>query len=437
MAFISDQSCECLKSELDLFSVPPTQTSIENGTWVEYHPLTNVGDDSPIEFDVNGTGEDYIDLANTMLLVRAKIVNVDGTNIADADPVGPTNLWLHSLFSQVDISLNGTQVTTSTNTYPYRAMIETLLSYGDDAKKSQLTSELFYADQPGRMDVVDFGEAARNSGLWARSRFTRGSRSVDMIGRIHADIFFQSRYLLNEVNVKIKLVRSTNTFSLIGANAFRVKIETAVMFVRKVKLAPSVFLAHAKALENSTAKYPIRRAVCKTITIPNTFRDINIEKLFSGQLPSRLVVGLVANAAYNGANNRNPFNFANFNLMEISVYTDGQQQYGMKPLSTDFTNALYIRAYNTLFSGTGKVFKDEGNGISRTAFSEGNALYAFDLSPDLAEEDHFNLQKQGSVRLVLKFRQALNENVSVIAYAEFENVLEIDRNRNVVYDFSV
>jgi len=60
----------------------------------------------------------------------------------------------------------------------------------------------------------------------------------------------------------------------------------------------------------------------------------------------------------------------------------------------------------------------------RTAFSQGNALYAFDLSPDLAEENHFNLQKQGSVRLVLKFRQALNDNVSVIAYAEFENVLE-------------
>ena len=92
------------------------------------------------------------------------------------------------------------------------------------------------------------------------------------------------------------------------------------MFVRKVKLAPSVFLAHAKALENSTAKYPIRRAVCKTVTIPNTFQDINIEKLFSGQLPSRLVIGLVANAAYNGANNRNPFNFAHYNLMDIGLY---------------------------------------------------------------------------------------------------------------------
>jgi len=181
MAFISDQSCECLKS------VPPTQTSVKNGKWVEYHPLTNVGDDSLIEFDINGTGEDYIDLANTMLLVRAKIEQPDGTNIDDAMPVCPTNLWLHSLFSQVDISLNGIQVTTSTNTYPYRAMIEMLLSYSDDTKKSQLTSELFCEDQPGRMDVVDFGDAARINGLFTRSRFTRGSRSVDMIRRIPAE----------------------------------------------------------------------------------------------------------------------------------------------------------------------------------------------------------------------------------------------------------
>jgi len=396
-----------------------------------------VGDDSPIEFDINGTGEDYIDLANTMLEVRAKIVRPGGTNIADDTAVGPVNLFLHSLFSQVGISLNGTQVTTSTNTYPYRAMIETLLSYGDDAKKSQLTSSMFYEDQPDRMDVVDFADAARNSGLYKRSRFTAASHVVDMMGRIHEDIFFQNRYLLNEVNMKIKLVRTRNAFCLMAAAEFHVKIESAIMFVRKVKLSPSVFLAHAKALENSTAKYPIRRAVCKTITIPNTFRDVSHEKLFSGQLPSRLVIGIVGNEAFNGTFNRNPFNFAHYNLMEISVYFDGQQQYGIKPLTTNFTDGLYVRAYNTLFSGTGKLFKDEGNSIDRKTFSQGCALYAFDLSPDLGEDDHFSLRKQGSVRLVLKFRQAPAENVSVIAYAEFENVIEIDRNRNVIYDFAV
>jgi len=31
-------------------------------------------------------------------------------------------------------------------------MLETLLSYGEDAKKSQLTAELFYKDEAGNMD---------------------------------------------------------------------------------------------------------------------------------------------------------------------------------------------------------------------------------------------------------------------------------------------
>jgi len=42
-----------------------------------------------------------------------------------------------------------------------------------------------------------------------------------------------------------------------------------------------------------------------------------------------------------------------------------------------------------------------------------------------------------SVRLVLKFNDALTENVTVIVYAEFQNVVEIDRNRNVISDFAV
>jgi len=64
-------------------------------------------------------------------------------------------------------------------------------------------------------------------------------------------------------------------------------------------------------------------------------------------------------------------------------------------------------------------------------------IYAFDLTPDLGEDDHFSLTQQGSVQLVLKFGVALYQPVSVIAYAEFQNVIEIDRHRNVIYDFSV
>jgi len=61
------------------------------------------------------------------------------------------------------------------------------------------------------------------------------------------------------------------------------------------------------------------------------------------------------------------------------------------PLTTDFANDVYVRAYNTLFNGMGKVLKDERNGLDRTSFSKGHALYTLDLTPDLGEDDHFNL----------------------------------------------
>ena len=437
MAFVHDQSCECTKSELDLFSVPPTQTSIEQGNWVEYHPITTVAGDSPIEFDVNGSGEDYLDFANTMLYVKVKLTTAVGVDLAADAAVGPVNLFLHSLFSQVDISLNGTLITQSTNTYPYRAMLETLLSYGENTKKSQLTSALFYKDQPGTMDSVDVGDDPdpRNAGFMKRRSIASRSREFDMMGRLHADIFFQDRYMLNEVGLKIKLIRSKNAFCVMGAG--KAVITHASLFVRKVKIMPSVFLAHAKTLERGTAKYPIRRVVCKTFAIPEHYLDVTHEKLFSGQLPSRVVVGLVTNQAFNGHAGSNPFNFRHFNLSEIALYLDGQQQHTIRPIQPDYEHGMYIRAYDSLFAGTGKLCKDEGLFISREDFNRGYALYAFDLSADLGEDDHFSLVRQGSVRLALKFAAARDATVSVIAYAEFENIIEVDRDRNVVFDFGV
>jgi len=87
-----------------------------------------------------------------------------------------------------------------------------------------------------------------------------------MMGRLHADIFFQDRYMLNEVGVKIKLIRSKNAFCVMGNG--KVVITHASLFVKKVEIMPSVFLAHAKTMEQGTAKYPIRRVVCKSFTIP-------------------------------------------------------------------------------------------------------------------------------------------------------------------------
>jgi hypothetical protein len=312
---------------LDLFLIPATQTSVESEMYVDYHPALSITGGAPIEFDVNATGEEYLDLVNSLLHVRAKIVKANGENMEAASTVGPVNNFLHSLFSQVDVSMNGTLITSSTNTYAYRVYIKTLLSYGSDAKSSQLTSALFYKAEAGKMDkptpfAADDGD--KNSGLIKRQTFAARISKIDKIGGIHSDIrhIFRGEIHAKRSQRQDKLISSNDALCLVstGGTQFKVVVTFASLLIRKVKISPSCYLAHAKSLETGTVKYPIRRVICKTLTLPTGYLDASHEKLFSGQLPIRLIVGLVDNRAYNGDREKNPFNFHHYSLNEIAVY---------------------------------------------------------------------------------------------------------------------
>ena len=46
---------ECAKSELDLFSVPPTQTSVIESSWDCIYPHPNFKNATQIRFDIAGS----------------------------------------------------------------------------------------------------------------------------------------------------------------------------------------------------------------------------------------------------------------------------------------------------------------------------------------------------------------------------------------------
>ena len=167
-------------------------------------------------------------------------------------------------------------------------------------KESQLTSVIRYKDTSGKMDERVVAAAGENKGLVKRASFTKSSKVVDMIGRIHSNIFFQEELLMNGISVPIRLVRSKDSFSLVStdvAPAFKIKIVRA----RKVRISDSIYLAHAKALEHANATYPLRRVECKTFSITTGNYDAVQENLYMGQIPYRVIVGLIDTDAFNGS----------------------------------------------------------------------------------------------------------------------------------------
>ena len=430
MAFVHEDSCPCAKSELDLFCLPPTQTSILKSRSIEYSPISILGN-GPVEFAVSGSGEDYTDLANTYLHVICKVLHSDGSKLKEGENIAPVNNLLHSMWSQVDLYLNDMLITPSTNTYPYGAYLETLLSFDESVKRNRLRSALWEDDWRGTRDDYD-----RNSGHIRRKSCVRGSQPVELYGRLHLDLFMQERFLVNGVDMKLKLSRSKPEFVLMGDSAdYQIKLEQVHIYVRKVTLNPAVLLAHAKALDKTPAKYPVQRVEMKTYAVTEGGLTANRQNVFMGQIPKIIIVGMVRSDSFNGEVKRNPFYFEHNSIDSIALHVNGEQ-FPSKAFEPDFNWGLFMREYHSVFTDT-NMDGDQSNKISREDYKLGSTLFAFDLTPDQGDSGHFNFLRTGNVDVEIHFGRASTSNQNVILYAQFDNVLEIDKNRKLAFDFTL
>ena len=81
---------------------------------------------------------------------------------------------------------------------------------------------------------------------------------------------------------------------MVDADTYKIKIKDLALFVRNVQLSPAVRMSHVKALEMTSCKYPVRRIEVKVDTVPSG----NMNYMYLGQLPKRLIIGCVDSNDY-------------------------------------------------------------------------------------------------------------------------------------------
>ena len=424
------QPIPVMKKELDLFQNVSMQTNYA-GFKLERISSINGGTD-PLEFKLNGSGEDYVWPLHHYLLLQVQILNADRSALVNGDTTAPVNNFIHSLWNDLKVTINGTVVTPKEENYAYKSLIEKLLSFGDCAIDSQGEASLFIKDTAGAMDHM-----TNNLGAVARSRYIAESNILELLCPLNIDLFQAGKVLPNGCDISIKLSRNKPEFSLMMPDDHDRKIEIplAELVVVKPKLSTATALGHAAAFQKDMAVYPIRRTEVKTAVIEGGVKSKTLTNICTGQLPRRVFLGLVSNEAFNGHRGKNPFNFHHYNLNYLALSLDGELTPNL-PLTPNFADDLFLESYMSLFMATGKFNRDEGLIITRSDYSHGYTLYGFDLSPDQsADAVYFDNIRSGNFKVDLKFAEATPHAVNVVFLLEFDNVIRIDRSRRVVLDY--
>ena len=363
---------ECTLSDTDLFTPSFVQSDIQHGYYEELFPISNLDDSGPVEFNVDNATDKFIDPANSYLKMKLKIVKTDGSNLDAGENVGPVNYIFGSLFSQVDVKLGGSIISSSSNTYSYRAIFETLLNYGKEAKQSQLQMGLYSKDPT--VNVNYFAD----------------SQVVEVCGRLHNDLFNQGRLILNALPLRITLHRNKTAFMLLTTSAdpqYKLEIVEAVFCIRKVQLTAHKFIEIQKNLEKVPAVYPINRTDVRAHSVAAGLTSLNWDNAFQGQLPNRVFIAMVNNRSFTGSFATNPFKFEHYSVAKVGVYVNGDSL-PAQPLKLNFAKDQYLDGYRSLFVTNGKISRDEGLDISRTEYKNGYTMFGFDISPALCNGGH-------------------------------------------------
>ena len=114
------------------------------------------------------------------------MTTADGTNI-EANTAVPINLTFHSIFREIALELNNRIVGDTSQLYPYRLHLESLLNFCKETQETHLLCEGWTKDTTGHINVTAVG--GNNAGLNACAATFARSTVVELIGRPHLNVF--------------------------------------------------------------------------------------------------------------------------------------------------------------------------------------------------------------------------------------------------------
>ena len=210
----------------------------------------------------------------------------------------------------------------------------------------------------------------------------------------------------------------------------------------RLSLNPDVYssLEGERKLRKQVVKYPVVRDQIRTFTFNGATTVWTQDNLFLNRVPQRMIVGILDSTAFNGDKEKYPFAFQSKGVTSVRQFINGEEYPYVTPELTGNTALKDRMGYYRFLEAAGSVANHREFMVKPGDWGHNQncTLYMWNNVPGGdADGPKLNPKQTGNVRLEIKFRAALNANITILVWGEFESVIYIDHLGAVTYDNKV
>lgn len=420
-------SFEHIVENLNFFSNYPYQLAIVGSETIKISPTYTIDNNSIVDFNAQATPDLYKNLSEVYLNVSVQILKKDLTKYTETDEkqgfLAPN--FLHNLFKDVKIFLNGTQVLSIDQAYPVLQFIESSLNYDKITLGRLATQGLFINESKSK-------------------ELTRNSCIVQFYAKL--SLINTQKFIIPGVGINFRLTLNNDDYYLIEEEiagstsgdkkhtSSKVKIHEINLRLKHYKARDDFNLYLEQSLNNNyTAVYEFTNALITTSAIPQNSINFSIANMYSGKRPILALFCLTTTERFNGSRLLDPHVYSTCGLQEFSFLINGLKS-NCEPFIIKNTKEekKYAHVYHALHDAINISNENESTLVDYENYLEKCFFIAHDFrnfgsgSYDLKEPS-----LDSTIGIDMKFDIGLKEPLIAILYTLHNRRFEISASRVV------
>ena len=418
----------------------PVADNVLSSREKKIYPTTSL-DENCIEFEFRTDRNYYVDLRQTYLALKLKLVRGRGyesyktkevkrehkeeakaeeEETAEEEPVPlvtHVNSILHSIFSNLEVYINNQQIYNSNGLYAHKSYISNNFKGAISEYKGVLHCEGYdYEQFPDEIMEAPLSEPF----LTRRMNMLSRPDGFMLYGKMGDDFFSTSELLYPNMKFRLRLIRATPNFYMISDNLnVSLGVVDCSLYTRRIALKDDYHKKRMDMLAYTPVEFNYLEPLAKTFIIPARQSQVIQENIFNNAPVRRIAIAMNTNSAFTGSYSENPFWYQQFDLRQIRILR------GVQPI-VDFDAAENCRLYVTTMKAMN--FQDDIPSIPIDKVKDHYVL-VFDLTSmqDATKNCHYPELVGEPLRLELNFTLPLEHYTELIVLGERMSSVAVDK----------